>query len=400
MSIDAAVLTKSAMAGASFPSTADLIRALRPRDPIYALYGHKFAGAVRRFQQNFSGRTLYAVKANPAPAVLRHIYAAGVRHFDTASVPEIALIRGLFPDARCYFMAPVRLPGALEESYRRYGLRDFAIDCREELDRLLSIADARAEVTIYVRLALPRSGALFELADKFGAGVEEAAQLMRLAYAQGCRVALTFHVGSQCRNPIAFADALNQAREVLARAQVPLAALDVGGGFPADYPGSDAAPLERHLAQIGQTLPALDLAPATPILAEPGRALVADGLSVLTQVTLRHGAKLFLNDGIYGSFAELKLAQGQIALPARFYRLDGETIRIVGGQESLYTVFGPTCDSYDVFPAAQSAPADLATGDFVEFGMMGAYSIAMRTAFNGFYPDQFVEISAGGEPPA
>jgi ornithine decarboxylase len=398
VNIEAATLPRT---GTDFASAARLIGALQPREPIYGVYGHRLQGAVDRFQRNFSGRTLYAVKANPAPQVLRHLHAAGIRHFDTASIPEIALIRGLFPDARCYFMAPVRPLGALEEAYRRYGLRDFAVDCREELERILSIADARADTTLYVRLALPRSGALFELADKFGAGVEEAATLMQLAYAQGCRVALTFHVGSQCRNPIAFADALGYARQTIERAQVPLAALDIGGGFPAEYPGSDAAPLEAHLEAIAQALPALSLPSTTPLLAEPGRALVADGLSVITQVTLRHGAKLYLNDGIYGSFAELKLAQGAIGLPARYFRAgSGPEAQPLSGPESLYTVFGPTCDSYDVFPAAQSGPAELATGDFVEFGMMGAYSIAMRTAFNGFYPDRFAEIGEGSEPPA
>jgi ornithine decarboxylase len=252
-----------------------------------------------------------------------------------------------------------------------------------------------------VRLALPRSGALFELVDKFGAEPGQAAKLMRRAHEAGFRVALTFHVGSQCRNPIAFSDALQWARDALTRADVPLAALDVGGGFPADYPGSDAAPLEAHLAAIRETLCTLALPNSTLVMAEPGRALVADGVSVITQVVLRAGAKLYLNDGIYGSFAELKLAQGAIRPPARAFRLQEDgTAQALTGPESLYTVFGPTCDSYDAFPAPLSAPADLKTGDYVEFGMMGAYGIAMRTSFNGFFPDCFAEIGPNSAPPA
>jgi len=62
---------------------------------------------AQRFLELFPGRVLYAVKCNPHPSVLRALYSAGIRHFDTASLPEIALIREKFPDAGAYFMHPV-----------------------------------------------------------------------------------------------------------------------------------------------------------------------------------------------------------------------------------------------------------------------------------------------------
>jgi len=134
-------------------------------------------------------------------------------------------------------------------------------------------------------------------------------------------------------------------------------------------------------------------------MAEPGRVLCADGVTLIAQVALRHHQKLFLNDGIYGSFAEVKLAKGAITLPSRSFRLSESHALTLNGPSALFTLYGPTCDSYDVFPLPVALPETIQTGDYIEFGMMGAYSIAMRTGFNGFFPDRFVEIGPKGEPP-
>src|SRR5580658_2546224 len=92
-----------------FASVEQLIERQRPVNPVYLLFPEKFRIAARRFVDSFPGDTLFAVKANPAPQVLEFVYASGVRHFDTASLSEIELVRGMFPDAQCHFMAPVRL---------------------------------------------------------------------------------------------------------------------------------------------------------------------------------------------------------------------------------------------------------------------------------------------------
>lgn len=396
MTIDAAQTRPQT---ASFASAAQMIAALAPQEPVYCLYGHKFAEAVGRFRAGFEGEIIYAVKANPAPAVLQHLSAAGITGFDTASLQEIGLVRGLLPGSRCYYMAPVRPVGAAEAAYQRFGVRDFAVDTIEEFERLASIIMAPAETTLYVRLATPGTAALFELSSKFGAGPEEAAMLLARAHALGCKPALTFHVGSQCRLPEAYATALTLVGGEIQRTAVPIAALDIGGGFPAAYPGSDAAPLSAHLSAVARSVEALGLPPDVKLLAEPGRALCAEGVSLVAQVALRHRQKLYLNDGIYGSFAELKLAQGAIALPARSYRRSDRHTVPLTDEGQLFTVYGPTCDSYDAFPLPIALPGSIDTGDYIEFGMMGAYSIAMRTAFNGFFPDRFVEIGAGASPP-
>ena len=111
----------------SFPSSSAMIDALRPREPVYCLYADTLAAEAGRFLAGFPGRVLYAVKANPHPAVIAALWGAGVRHFDTASVPEIKLVKAVAPEATCYFMAPSRLLGAAAEARFTYGVRHFVV---------------------------------------------------------------------------------------------------------------------------------------------------------------------------------------------------------------------------------------------------------------------------------
>src|SRR5678815_5188250 len=85
-----------------YPSFAALIEKTRPTLPYYALHPSRFRAAAKRFLELFPGTSMYAVKANPALHVLDQIYAAGIRHFDTASLAEIELIRGRYPDCLLY----------------------------------------------------------------------------------------------------------------------------------------------------------------------------------------------------------------------------------------------------------------------------------------------------------
>jgi len=38
-------------------------------------------------------------------------------------------------------------------------------------------------------------------------------------------------------------------------------------------------------------------------------------------------------------------------------------------------------------------PADIAEGDWIEFGMVGAYSNALASRFNGFHPETYVTVA-------
>jgi ornithine decarboxylase len=376
-----------------FATSEEMIAALQPTEPVYCIYPEILRGLARGFLGAFPGRVLYAVKANPEPRILETLRSAGVVHFDTASIGEMRTVHGVAPDAACHFMAPVKFPGAMREAFDRHGVRDCAIDHADELERVIREVPAR-EITVFVRMAVHDPAAIYDLSAKFGAPEDRAVDLLQRVERCGARPALAFNVGSLVRHPEAYANAIARAAAVRKRSGVEIGWLDVGGGFPRRYPEPAAEPLERFFAAIARARGALPS--AVELMAEPGRALVADGVSLVARVLHRDGDRLYLNDGVWGSLIEPLVAQGRFRFPVRVLR-DG---RILDDPEQALTVFGPTCDSLDRLPKPVPFPAGVRAGDFVEFGMIGAYSLSNRTAFNGIYPDRFVRITARSLPAA
>ncbi|MBY0331775.1 MAG: type III PLP-dependent enzyme [Acetobacteraceae bacterium] len=376
-------------APAILPAVADLVAMLRPEEPLHCLRPAAIEAAARDFVQGFPGETLYAVKCNPEPAVLRALWRGGVRHFDCASAAEVALVRTMFPEAGIHFMHPVKARGAIREAWGAQGVRDFVLDSAEELAKILAETGGAGAAEglglglglgLVVRLALPKGEAALDLSGKFGAAPEEAAALLRAARPHAARLGLSFHVGSQCADPLAWGRAIALAGRVARAAGVAVDVLDVGGGFPAAYPGLEAPPpLGAFFAEIEDAAEEAGLGHCT-LWAEPGRALVAGGASVVVQVQARRGDALYVNDGVYGALSDAAPRMG-FRFPCRLIRPDGTAPAVA---QRDFALFGPTCDSADVMPGPWPLPADVAEGDWIEIGQLGAYGTALRTAFNGF----------------
>jgi ornithine decarboxylase len=375
------------MAIRDFESVKAMVAALQPSYPVYCLRPEIIAETAKRFLDLFPGRVLYAVKCNPHPEVLKALYLAGIRHFDTASLPEIAQVRESFGDAACYFMHPVKGRAVINTSARVYEIDTYVIDHMDELEKILTETGGAEGLTIYVRIKTPPAeGTLYHLAAKFGAGVSEAAAMLKEAQSRGCQVGVAFHVGSQCLTPGAYSTALQLVGEVLDQAKVQIAGLDVGGGFPAAYLGTNMPPLQDFITEIEDGVKKLGLRRDCVLMCEPGRALVAHAISVVTQVQLRKGDQLYINDGVYGSLSET--VDAGLRLPARLVRI-GEDSRAPARD---FTLNGPTCDSLDVLPHPFSLPEDVREGDWIEIDRVGAYSNALATRFNGFHPETMVTV--------
>jgi ornithine decarboxylase len=320
------------------------------------------------------------------------VWASGIRHFDTASLGEVRLIKTRFPDAVCHFMAPVRLPGHAKAAFEEFGVTDYVVDSDYELDKLLKEVPFHGKLRVFVRLAAALGGALLELSSKFGTNPDEGARLLKRVVAAGAKPAMTFHVGSQCLSPFSYAQAVEIVRRTIDRAGITIAALDIGGGFPAPYLNNDVPPYLWYFDTIREAIETLEI-PGLPLLCEPGRALVAEGLSVVTQVVSRKADRLYLNDGTYGSFDELTLPGFDVDYPNRVFTLDGKGRALpLPGEMKPFRVYGPTCDTLDVLPRPQMLPEGIGPGDFIVFDAMGAYTAAVRTGFNGFYPDTWVDV--------
>src|SRR5262249_38805864 len=111
----------------AFASSAEMILALQPTEPVYCVYAEVLRELAQGFLRAFPGRVLYAVKANPEPRILSQLWAAGVRCFDTASLGEMRTVHSVAPEATCYFMAPVKFPGAMREAFAAHGVRHCVI---------------------------------------------------------------------------------------------------------------------------------------------------------------------------------------------------------------------------------------------------------------------------------
>ena len=303
-----------------------------------------------------------------------------------ASLEEVKLVHARCSSSTLYFQHPVKARSAIQNSYGRYGLRHFAVDHQRELSKVVDEIMDTNGVTIYVRLGTPPGGASEHLSGKFGTSIEETVSLLKEVNNVGCKAALSFHVGSQCYDPRAYRTALSIIDETRRRARIPIVALDVGGGFPASYPNMSAPPLAEYIRTIVEGASSLLLGQETMLMCEPGRAIVADGMSVVTKVYLRRDDRLYINDGIFGSFAESSF--NLFELPARLIKTDG----LIGKGSKAFTIFGSTCDSNDQLPQAVSLPDNVCEGDWIEFSLLGAYSNALSTNFNGFGPRRFVNI--------
>ncbi len=362
---------------ALLPRVDDLVAVERPDVPMHCLRPAAIVAATAGFVAGFPGEVLYAVKCNPDPTVLQAVWDGGVRHFDCASAPEVALVRRLFPQAGIHFMHPVKSRPSLRAAWA-VGVRDTVFDSADELAKIIQETPAE-DRGLFVRLALPCGHAVYDLSGKFGAPPDEAAALLRAARPHAARLGLAFHVGSQCLEPLAWREAMALAGMAIRQAGARVDIIDVGGGFPVAYPDVAPPPLGAYFAEIEASFEALDLPEDTRLWAEPGRALVAGGVSVVAQVLLRRGDELYVNDGIYGSLSDAGVPG--FRFPARLIRPEGAAPSPVLHD---FTVFGPTCDSADRLHAPIPLPADMAEGDWIEIGQLGAYGACLRTAFNGF----------------
>lgn len=365
-----------------FCSSEEAALSLRPEAPLYVYRKHALQRAARCFAERFPGETLYAVKTNPDPLVIRDLYEEGIRSFDVASATEMRLVRENAPGAKAYFMHPVKSRGAIKEAYFEYGVRDFSLDAHDELVKIRHVTGNATDLYLYVRIALPCRHAKLSLSDKFGAKSEEAVELLRSARETAKGLGVCFHVGSQCMRPEDYRAAIAAADELVKIAGVEIDVLDIGGGFPSVYPGMAPEPMEAYFDAAHDEFSRRFDPARVRLIAEPGRALVAESGSVIVRVDLRKGRSLYINDGTYGMLFDA--GSLNFVYPARLF--PGETRDVSGEALEPFSFFGPTCDSLDSMKGPFFLPSCVGEGDYIEIGQLGAYGRTMATAFNGFTP--------------
>jgi len=349
----------------------------RPVQPVTLIRPHAARRAARFFVEKFKGRSLYAVKANPSPELIKLLWESGITHFDVASIAEVRLVADVAPRATLCFMHPVKAEEAIRDAYFTYGVRTFSLDSLEELEKIMRATDQATDLTLCVRLRVPNDHAKLSLGAKFGAAPDEVKALLFATRQAADALGICFHVGSQTMSPSAYVQALGRVRNAIVEAAVTVDVIDVGGGFPSIYPGMEPAPLEAYFDAIHDAFEALPVSYSAELWAEPGRALCAEYASLLVRVERRRGDQLFINDGAYGALFDA--AHVAWRFPVALARDGGSDAK-----DMAFSFYGPTCDDLDRMAGPFELPGDVGVGDFIEIGMLGAYGCAMRTQFNGF----------------
>ena len=390
MNVQATGLSAVLAERVSFAGAGEITRDVRPGDPVYLFSEACLARRLQRFRSGFPGLVSYAVKANPEARVIRTLVAGGVTHLDVASIGEIEAVAALQPGATLHFNNPVKAEDAVATAYRLFKVRSYALDELSELEKIRRATRSSPDILYSVRFRLPHGAASYDFGSKFGATPDTAIDMLRRIAALGARAALIFHPGSQCTDPELYYRYLQTAACIIRRAGVRVEQINVGGGFPEYYENTSAPILDRYFDAIERA--ASDCFEEAPLLmCEPGRALVASSISLLTRVIHVRGddGTVFLNDGVYGGMQEQALVD--IRFPVRAWRRG----TLLEGERISRRVFGPTCDPVDRLSGEIALPRSLQAGDYLEFGLLGAYGSATSTAFNGFRSSRYFNVDCG-----
>ena len=327
------------------------------------------------------------MKANPSPWILEGLWDAGIERFDVASLEEVRAVRSGFPEAEIAYMHPIKPEAAIAEAYHEHGVRIFSLDSLRELDKIQRATGDASDLTLCVRMQVASDLAKISLASKFGVRETDEVALLQATRAVAQRLGVAFHVGSQAMSPAGFAGAMERTARAVRRSGVFIDILDVGGGFPAHYPGMEPPQLEGYLGEITSRWEDFPSAANAELWCEPGRALCAEAESLLVHVDDRRDNTLYINDGSFGALYDAAHLDWRFPVTNQSRSSD----RLVA-----FDLFGPTCDDADAMRGPFFLPAATDAGDYLEFGTLGAYGRAMATKFNGY--GQYDHASVSDDP--
>ncbi|SFE09013.1 type III PLP-dependent enzyme [Nitrosomonas sp. Nm166] len=315
----------------------------------------------------------YAVKANPDHRVLKTLIKEGAG-FEIASIAELDLLLTLgVPAAEIFYSNPIKSRAYLKYAATK-GVEWYVLDSVEELHKIVSV---KPDAKMYLRIDTPNIGSDWPLAGKFGTHLGDIHEVINEAAKIKADLAgVTFHVGSQCRNPQNWRVGIERAKKVFADMQAAglnPRLLNIGGGYPVRH--LKPIPSIEVIAEVINEAIA-DLPDDIRIIAEPGRYLVSDSAYFVCRVVgtaTRNGKRwMYWDAGMFGGVIEMT---------------EGLRYEILTDRKGInipWSVAGPTCDSVDVLMHDLMLPNDMQEDDFIYIPNSGAYTTAYASNFNGF----------------
>lgn len=360
----------------------DSIEKFSCKTPFFVFSKEEITKKLKEFEDCFPGVVIcYAMKANSEPEILKTIASTGTK-FEVASVYELEMLKKIkvSPDKIIYGTS-VKPVSGIKEFYD-FGVDTYAFDSYPELEKIALVAPG---AKVYVRERVSDAGSVFKFSEKFGTDNANIVPLLKRAKELKLKpCGISFHVGSQASNPMAWAHALSNLHDALTelkKLDIGIDFINLGGGFPCSYASSER---EIDLKTIAHhTLKAYKKLPYQPgLVAEPGRWIIAQAGILVTSVIARverNGYNwLFLDAGVYNALFETMAYQGSTR-----YRITSLRPSYSSG-ELMFSLAGPTGDSPDIITREALLPQDMEVGDKLVFHSVGAYSLVTSNRFNGF----------------
>lgn len=333
----------------------------------------------------------YAMKANSEKHVLKALDDAGAG-FEVASKYELAWLKDIKTSPKKIIYGTSVKPESHIKEFVRYGVDRFAFDSEAELMKLRKWAPGSR---VYVRVHVnDHSNAVFNMSEKFGSTVEQAAPLLLKAREWGLQpYGISFNVGSQARNPRAWANGVKDVARImkqLLKNDLRVEIVNFGGGFPHSYQRGDGFPsikkIAEHIRVAVKQLPY-----PVSFIAEPGRGVVADTYVLVTSVIAKNvrpnGHWLYVDAGVYNALLESMTCQGSTN---HYKELLGN--KYLKSKKEHYILTGPTGDNIDVINNHELLPHDVKMGDKLLIYDVGAYTFTLMTRFNGFPKPKVIEL--------
>lgn len=329
-----------------------------------------------------SVKPFYAVKCNPEPTLLKSLAFRGV-HFDCASIREVHAIRQQLSSSNYNNSVQVLYahPMKSERDIRTIddmGIRTTIVDSIEECEKLTA---CKWKGDAYLRIAVGDKGSKMPFSVKFGAQPSEIAKIAKESKIHLSGV--SFHVGSGCQDPSQYAKAIEYAArvcDILKTHGHKPNVIDIGGGFSADPAEFEpaAAEIMKGFSQVPKSI---------KLIAEPGRYFAQPSQDLFVKVIAKKrglngmGWRYVIDESLYGHFSCIPFDHQKPA----FLRVTDHSAE----KKSEAIIFGRTCDSLDVI--AKGVMENLEVGDWLYFPLMGAYTSATASEFNGFPKPHLIE---------
>jgi ornithine decarboxylase len=313
----------------------------------------------------------YAMKCNPHPFIVKHVCQLGI-YVDCASKQEIHTALQYTSADHIIYANPCKFSSHITYA-KEQKVTLTVVDCECEMYKMKELYP---ECRLLLRIEVNDESSQCKLSSKFGCAMKDVPSLLALSKELKLPlVGLSFHVGSGCTQPTLYYDALCDcytATQMAESMNIPIEIIDIGGGFNQSNFISCAEQVQRGMS----------LLPGKQFISEVGRFLVEQTHTLYLEVICKKMTNkriYYLNDGIYGT------------LNCKIFDHAKPIFRCKEGELFESTLYGPTCDSFDLIEESILLP-ELEVGDQLIVENCGAYTTASSTSFNGYKVDSILML--------